>query len=701
MSDNIFQKLIKSSPRGRLWQIFTLVIVLTIAAALIDVGSVYNKGTAWLSGKTSGYVQLPKVGEVPFHLGLDLQGGTHLVYKADTSNVPAGGEADAAEGVRDVIERRVNAFGVAEPLIQINKAGEDDYRIIVELAGVKDADEAIKMIGETPILEFKEQGDRSLNDEETQKLINDNTKAEAKAEEALGKILSRGDFAKIAGEYDESGSFAVDGKWIDLENSPDIADAVSKLKIDGVTDLVESSDGYYIDKLLEKKSAKNELTGEDKIQVKASHLLICYDGAEGCEGGLSKEDAYAKIKELKEKATAKNFTELVKANSTEPGADQTGGELGWFGKGTMVTPFEDTVFPQKVRTISFVVETKFGYHLIYKEAERKLEQYRVQEIFVAKTTRENLIGGEDSFWVTTNLTGKYLKRASVQFDQNSGRPEVSLKFDGDGAKLLEEITGRNVGKQLAIFLDGKSIIDTNGDEIIDERDVYAPTVNQEISGGEASISGNFNLVEAKTLSRRLNAGALPVPITLSSQQVVGASLGRVSIQNSLQAGLWGLLLVAIFMIAFYRLPGLISVLSLAVYGLFTLAILKVFHVTLTLSGIAGFILSIGMAVDANVLIFERLKEELRSGNAIDKAMKNGFARAWPSIRDGNLSTILTCLILFWFSTSMIKGFALTLAIGILMSLFTAVTITRNLLNLLPEKLFSYSFLVGVNKEKIQ
>ncbi len=728
MSDNILKKIVNPSGRGRLWQVVVLVIVLASAAFLIDGGSYYNRGVDWLSAKTNGFAQLPKASEKNFRLGLDLQGGTHLVYKADTSQVPAGGEADAAEGVRDVIEKRVNAYGVAEPLVQVNKAGADDYRVIVELAGVKDVDEAIKMIGETPILEFKEQVfGRELTDDEQTKINDANIAAEKKAEEVLGKVLSRGDFNKLAKEYNEKGTSTADGVWVDLESDPELAAALAKVKINGATDVVETDDAYVVAKLLEKKVAKNSLTGEEKKQIKASHILICYQGAESCNSSTTKEEAYGKIKELKEKATKDNFAKLARENSTEPGADQTGGALGWFSKGMMVKPFEDAVFSQKTGTVSYVVETKFGYHLILKEDERILDNYRVQEIAIAKVKKEEFTGTDEN-WVATKLTGKYLKRSSVEYSGQTMMPEVALEFDSEGAKLFEELTGRNIGKPIAIFLDGDVI--------------SAPTVNQKITGGSAVISGKFNIIEARDLSRRLNSGALPVPITLVSQQTVGASLGKVSINQSLQAALWGILLVAAFMIIFYRLPGVASVIALSVYSLILLAFFKCWGVavaaaiiaiiaytkpkgpalgislvallawivlmmsnsffwswpiTLTLPGIAGLILSVGMAVDANILIFERYKEEMRAGRDNDKAIDIGFKRAWPSIFDGHMSTVLTCVILYSFSTGMVKGFAVSLLLGVLASLFTAVTVTRIVLEVFPEKLFNNSFLAGVKK----
>ncbi|MCK4553757.1 protein translocase subunit SecD [Candidatus Parcubacteria bacterium] len=332
----------------------------------------------------------------------------------------------------------------------------------------------------------------------------------------------------------------------------------------------------------------------------------------------------------------------------------------------MVKPFEDTVFAQEVGAISFVVETQFGYHLIYKQDERLINEYKARHILIKTKTEEDIIGPQ-SEWALTELTGKNLKRASVQFNPNDNTPEVSLEFDDEGGKMFEEITGRNVGKSVAIFLDGYAI--------------SVPTVNEKITGGKAVISGNFNIKEAKLLAQRLNAGALPVPIDLINQQTVGASLGQESVNKSLTAGLAGLILVALFMVIFYRLPGLLAVFALAIYGILILAIFKLWPVTLTLSGIAGFILSIGMAVDANVLIFERFKEELRAGKPLANAIEEGFARAWPSIRDGNFSTLITCFILIQFSTSVVKGFAITLGLGIIISMFSAIVITKNFLRL--------------------
>ncbi len=272
----------------------------------------------------------------------------------------------------------------------------------------------------------------------------------------------------------------------------------------------------------------------------------------------------------------------------------------------------------------------------------------------------------------TDLTGKDLEKAGVTFEQNTNTPQIAIKFTDEGAEKFEEITKRNIGQPLAIFLDGQVI--------------SAPRVNEAISGGEAVISGQFNLEEAKNLAIQLNAGALPVPITILEQRSIGATLGQNSVQKSLVAGVVGLGLVAFFMIAYYKRLGLLATVGLIIYGLITLALYKLIPVTLTLAGMAGFLLSIGMAVDANILIFEKIKEEKRAGRPSLAAMETGFGRAWDSIRDANICTLITCFVLFnplnWNflnASGMIRGFALTLGLGIFVSLFTGVVVTRTLI----------------------
>ena len=388
----------------------------------------------------------------PFRLGLDLSGGSHLVYKADVSAVAAGEVEDSMEALRDIIERRVNIFGVSEPVVQVQGgsivSGASE-QLIVDLPGVTDITQAIEMIGQTPLLEFKTEAP---------------------------------------------------------EGTP------------------------------------------RKIKV----------GADG------------KI------------------------------DLGTIDLG---------------------------------------QQY-----------------------VNTELTGRYLEKATLIFDPNTRAPLVSLQFNAEGTKLFAQITKENIGKTVAIYLDGASI--------------SAPVVQEEIPNGQAVISGSFNPTEAKQLVGRLNSGALPVPISLLSTQTIGATLGESAINAGVKATVIGFLLVVVFLIIWYRLPGLIAAVSLSIFMVIMLALFKFLPVTLTAAGVAGFIISIGIAVDANVLIFERVKEEMRGGENVSGATSAGFSRAWLSIRDSNISSLITAVILFWFGTSLIKGFALTLGMGVLVSLFSAITVTR-------------------------
>ncbi|MDD5318831.1 MAG: protein translocase subunit SecD [Candidatus Pacebacteria bacterium] len=393
----------------------------------------------------------------PFKLGLDLNGGTHLVYQADVSKIAASDVDGAMQSLRDVIENRINVFGVAEPLVQTEKAtigGVQVNKLIVELPGVTDVNKAIALIGATPTLDFRT-----------------------------------------------------------------------------------------------------------------------------------------------EKASTASSSALDTATSSEDIA---------------------------------------------------------------------------SLFDVTPLTGQYLQRATLEFDQNN-QAMVGLQFNSDGAKLFADITKANIGKRVAIFLDGKPI--------------SIPVVQSVITSGQAQISGgNMTPDEAKTLVRNLNYGALPVPIQLIGTQTIGASLGADALNTSVKAGLWGFLLVALFLLLWYRLPGLVAIVSLAMYTAINLTLYKLIPVTLTSAGLAGFILSIGMAVDANILIFERMKEELKKGLALEDAVREGFARAWLSIRDSNLSSIITAIILYTFATSaLIKGFALVFLIGVLVSMFTAITVSRTFLKALGFK----------------
>ena len=414
----------------------------------------------------------------PFRLGLDLSGGTHLTYKADISSVPAGQVGDSMNALRDVIERRINIFGVSEPVVQVQHSGfvsGADEQLIVDLPGVTDVKQAVDMIGKTPLLEFK----------------------------------------------------------------------------------IEAPEG---------------------------------------------------------------------------------------------TPQKATVDKNGQVTLSL-----------------------------------------DSQFVPTELTGRYLKKATLEFDTNTREPKVSLQFDDTGTKLFAQITKSNIGKMVAIYLDGAPI--------------STPVVREEIPNGQAVISGSFTPTEAKQLVGRLNSGALPVPISLLSTQTIGASLGDSATSAGVKAGIVGFALIALFLILWYRLPGVVAVLSLSIFTIIVLSLFKLIPVTLTTAGIAGFIISMGIAVDANVLIFERLKEELHAGRSIADAVSAGFTRAWSSIRDSNLSTIITAIILFWFGTSLIKGFALTLGIGVVISMFSAIIISKVFLSLLSfmkeNKFTRFMFSSGLSSGKVK
>lgn len=272
----------------------------------------------------------------------------------------------------------------------------------------------------------------------------------------------------------------------------------------------------------------------------------------------------------------------------------------------------------------------------------------------------------------TALTGRYVIGAQVSRDPTSRLPEIDFSLNDEGAKLFEEITGKNVGKPICLFVDGAPIVPDNIND-------SCPRVQGAIAGGKARITGQFTLERAKTLTERFNAGALPAPITLVHQETVSPELGKDSLEKAVAAGALGTLAVIIFMLIYYRGFGSFAAAALLMYVALTLGVFKLIPITLSLSGIAGFILSIGMAVDANILVFERTKEELKKGLARSVALEEGFRRAWTSIRDSNISTMLTAAVLYYFTTSFVRGFALTLFIGVVMSMFSAITVTRTLL----------------------
>lgn len=614
------------------------------------------------------------ISEIKLHLGLDFQGGTHLTYQADVSNIDFAGRTDAVEGVRDVLERRINAFGVSEALVQTSKV-DSDYRVLIELPGITNIDEATEMIGETPLLEFKEQIDPETIEltEAQEKEMNDfNLESKNNSEALLSKITSS------AISFDEAFS---ENKGADLdfisEDGPysDFYLSLSDLENGEVLKTVsENQEGYNILKRVESR-------GTEK-QVEAYHILIAYKDALRSEATRTKNEALEIAKNLRSdfllssKDREEYFKELATANSDDPSAASGAGYLGWFSKGNMVPEFEEVVFDMADSDVSDVVETDFGYHIIYKKTEKPLSEIKVSRILFEKKTKYNYIDYSNP-WVNTKLSGKNLEAASVSFDNMTGEPRVSLEFDKEGGELFADITERNVNKQVAIFLDGEII--------------SAPRVDEPITSGSAVINGKFSVSEAKLLAMRLNSGALPVPIALISQKNIGPTLGAVSVEKSIKAFIYGILAIALFMVIVYKVPGIIANLSLLFYALIVLAFYKMIPVTLTLAGATGFILSIGMAVDANVLIFERMKEELENKRSLKDSIDIGFNRAWTSIRDGNISTLITCFVLYTFGTSVVKGFGLTLGLGVLISMFTSYVVTKLLLQLVVNLKISKKF----------
>lgn len=534
---------------------FAFVIILVLVA----VATAYPRTVKFIPPVFS-FVDKAKI-----NLGLDLQGGYRLEYEVDTSVVDSDKKEDAVQAAQDVLERKVNATGTSEALIQ-TVAGNPS-RIIIEYPGAKSAEDLKSLIKETPYLIFKEE----KNDEE------------------------------------------------------------------------QKTEKQKFEEMLSPNNQKSKQSATEALQkVK--------------DGG--------------------NFDELAKEFNQDPGSKDVNGVLDFVKKGDLVPQFDEVLFNVNLKNGEFypeLVETDFGWHIIKKleeKGESDTKEIKAQHILFTKQSADMY----KQFWIykDTELTGKNLKDTAVIFtDQGLSEPQVQLKFDYEGSRLFAEITKRNMGKPVAIYLDNEVI--------------SAPTVQAEIANGEAVITGNFTVDEAKELKRRLNEGALPVPIKLVSQQSVGATLGQSSLEKSLKAGIAGLIIVGIFMILYYRFLGLIATFALFIYSAMMITIFKLsgivsdWPITLTLSGIAGFILSIGMAVDANVLIFERIKEELRSGRSLEGAVNEGFKRAWSSIRDGNYSTIITSMILIWMGTGFVKGFAIILTIGVILSMFTAIVLVKVIL----------------------
>lgn len=527
----------------------------------------------------------------------------------------------------------------------------------------------------------------------------------------------------------------------------DIRDKAFSLSSGMVSDVLESTTGYYVLKMDEKLP-------DDKEMVRVQHILLANkkdagvevtaDSGSNSNGSIAvgtPDPAIAQYNDVelpkkaadvlaKVKANPEGFAALAKQFSEDPGTKEKGGDTGFFAKGAMVKEFEEASFTLAKGQVSDVVKTQYGYHVIRVtdkkaagEQAARIEQIRVcftgipgcasslskeeakkrAEEAMRRVREETKYSVEQVFYSTapdpyklalaknakgemTALNGKFFKRADVQYSQQTMEPIVQIVFNDEGARMFEELTARLTGKPIAIFVGGDLI--------------SAPVVREKIAGGTATISGNFTLEAANQLARDLNAGAIPAPITLSGEQEIGAQLGGEALAKSLQAGIVGVIVLMLFLIIYYRLPGIIASVALAVYVVVMLAFIQLWGVVLTLAGVAAVVLSIGMAVDANVLIFERLREELSSGKPLVQALRVAFDRAWNSIRDSNTSSILTALILLWFGTSIIRGFAFMLIVGVVLSLFSAITVTRTLLEFILTRvnLSSHAWWVRTNKD---
>ena len=638
-------------------------------------------------------------------LGLDLQGGTQLDYRIDLRNAKARNEDDddsndvslndVIEGVRTTIERRVNNLGVSEPQIYLsNVAGED--HIIVELAGIKDIEEAKKVVGKTIQLEFKEPKTEAdpTEKEEIEKEVN----------ETLQKVLAPdADFTKIGESIqtsDKKIEFIKDVEKYESELPghykdvfPNLTDGeVYNKSVEGEGDFIVSADGQITKKDTLRMVQLVSKTTEEKVEtteerVRASHILISYAGAERASEGITrtKEEAKQEAERILEEmnTSSVDFAEMAKQYSDGP-TGANGGDLDFFGRGQMTKAFEDTAFSMAVDEISDVVETEFGFHIIKVTNKEEAEETVTEENFY--TYNEIVFDTTPDPWKPTGLDGSHFKYATVTYTQ-IGTPQVNIMFDNEGADLFEELTGRLTNQRLAIFVGGELI--------------SAPNVNEKISGGSAVITGDFSLQRALQLANDLNTGAIDAPIILSGQYTISATLGDNALRVSLIAGVIGLIVLGLFMILYYRLLGIFAVLALLIYAIIIIFILRATPIVMTLAGIAGIILSIGMAVDANILIFERTKEELNEGKNFIAAVQTGFERAWTSIRDSNISSLITCVILWFFGNSIIRGFALMLGLGILVSMFTAITVTRTFIKTLTgTKMSKSKFLMGTKEVKI-
>ena len=613
-----------------------IVIIIAIAVALAGAILGFQKITLG---------DFERGGDTPLglSLGLDLQGGGHLVYQANLTD-PETGEVlevseEQMESLKRAIERRVNSAGLGEPIIQI--LGTD--RLLVQLPGVTDLQRAKEIIGETAQLVFKR---RELN---------------------------------VPREADEISTDDVLSVTVDFLPEPDLGED-EPAETDTESEDEQTADTESEDEQTADTESEDEQTAAPDVPAEAEEPL---------------DRPIAFLVEFTDAGALEFQTMLdrVTQNYIQAVTQLQIGERGYPSFIEILVDGSQQLRYQISPLAIAQVATSTTYAFLVPEEVTTNEQppLEVMKERVGDNAQIRFIELQGSVDEDISLTGDDLSRAFPGQHTASGLPIVNLEFDDRGTRIFGEITQDIIAKQqetgtrdqIAIFLDGEELI--------------SPEVNAVITSGTAIIEGrqDFTVERVRNLALLLEAGRLPVPIVLIQERAVDAILGADSLAKSVVAGLIGLALVLLFMVLYYRLPGLIAAFALLIYVSIVLAIFKVVPVTLTLSGVAAVILSIGMAVDANILIFERMKDELRAGRTLMSSINFGFDRAWPAIRDGNVSTLITCAILFWFAdqlgASVVQGFAVSLAIGVGVSMFTAITVSRTLLRFVASTKMTRTF----------
>ena len=583
-------------------------------------------------------------------LGLDLQGGSHLVYQASLFSEPEepgmSGEripptADQMDALKKTIERRLNSSGLGEPILQV--LGED--RLLVQIPGVSDPDSAKALIGETAQLEFKhrtrnvpqplefEQGEivsYSVVEVTPELFAPPEEEGEADTEGSEGEGTDESDTSE-SGSGDDEETDSEDAAASSEEGDDEAEDTAPAAP--GPPGLVVEFSDTGFAKFSETVNEMRDslIAGQGATNIFPDRLAFSLAGAEAQEVEVTYQQAI-----------------LLEDGQVVP----VGGD-----------PYVTEIIGTNKYVISLLTAFPDADDLT-AEAERQFAPGGELVFKLIKGFVDEDIG----------LTGDDLARAYPGQHQGSGAPIVNIEFNGEGTRKFAEITTEIAGTndQIAIFLDDEELI--------------APVAEQAITGGTAFISGrDFTIDRVRDIALLLESGRLPIPIELILEKDVDAILGSDSLEKSVRAGVVGLILVFLFMLLYYRMPGLIAALALLIYALMLIAIFKMLPVTLTLSGVAAAILSVGMAVDANILIFERMKEEMRAGRTLLSSINIGFNRAWSAIRDSNVSTLITSGILYWFADTLgatvVQGFAATLAIGVMLSMFSAIFVSRTLLRI--------------------